>query len=103
MTLTEDKYDEVVAWFEKHSDEFIKRENSLVRLHPDNTINLLMKVYNLIDESKRKHFVGGTSHEVLYLIYLRYLNDNVTEEDIIDIIRCGCVYDAEDQVLIMYV
>lgn len=41
MTLTEDKYYEVIAWFEKHRKEFIKRENSLVKLHPDNTINLM--------------------------------------------------------------
>lgn len=84
--------------FEKHDDEYIKFERVKKKLHkcPDIHAFLLLEQIAPIQEGYGSDIVAGANHDEIYLgTDLDLFCENATEEQLIDLIRCGIRYDND--------
>lgn len=87
--------------FEKHADEFneFERIPESERLHPSATLSAMLKTASLIRHPAS--FGIGSGHEVIYLADLDEIKDDITDDDVLYLRRCGVHYD-EDGFLCMF-
>jgi hypothetical protein len=95
---------DLAVLFEEHNDEFLKGERITPerRLHKRPDINAFILLDRLIPGEH--DIVTAASHDEIYLgIECDELAKVATEEDIIDLIRCGVRYDNDTESLCMFV
>jgi hypothetical protein len=85
--------DALLELFEKHKDEYFEfdsiQENE--KLHKDRTLCGYLYIYNLL---KEKFFILAAEHTIIYLNSISQLKE-LTEENIIYLLRCGILYEYE--------
>lgn len=64
------------------------------RLHPDDFICGLMKLHELLN---KKNLSFCAEHDAVYLSSAYDLTDNITQEDVDYLKRCGFHYDSGNQ------
>jgi hypothetical protein len=81
------------ALFEQHNDEYLKdkRITPERRLHPLADLDAFLRLHQLVPGKKR--MIAGAEHDMIYLVVSEAdLAAVATEEDIVDLIRCGILY-----------
>ena len=63
------------------------------RVHSDRHICGLMKLATLIERGK--HFTLGAGHNVIYLASAGQVTDEITQEDVVYLARCGQHFDGD--------
>ena len=85
--------EEMTALFQKHSDEYLKFENVLLRLSlvPDLCAFLILESI----AHTATHIVVCAEHDEIWLSHdPEIVAANATEEQLIDLLRCGVLWDA---------
>lgn len=81
--------------FDKHDDE--DHDFDLIpeaeQLHTDRKICGMMKLYTLLKEPPAYSVIAGASHDVIWLD--DDLRDDVTDDDILYLVRCGIHWSSE--------
>ena len=95
---------DVEAFFKQHGDdEYLKDQNIKPerRLHRRRDMNAFLLLDRLIP--KNSVMIDGAQHDVFYLnVAPEELGEVATEEDILDLIRCGVHYDDETDSLAIF-
>lgn len=87
---------QIQDWFVKHEDEYLKYEDILPerRLHNRDDINAFLLLDKLVPG--KLDMVASACHDEFYLdISPEDLEGVATEEDILDLIRCGVLYEGD--------
>lgn len=88
--------------FRKYSDEEyleFERIPAEQKLHSDDSLCGYLKVYSLLKEGK--NLVLDAEHDVIFLAARDKLK-NMTDDDVIYLLRCGISYDEESDGLVDY-
>lgn len=92
------------AWFKRTSDfdEFLRFEKipESERLHPNRELCGLLKVAALMKTPK--DFSICATHDEIYLVSADELRDDMTEEDVLYLHRCGVRWDSSHDCLAMF-
>lgn len=83
--------------FNKHHSEYLKFERVINKTNsrPD------LHAFNLLDKLKTDtlDIVGSAEHDIIYLNVYEDVIQQLTEKQIIDLIRCGVLYNKTYQCL----
>ena len=88
--------------YNKHEDEFLKFE----RIENKTSNRADLHAFNLLDKLVPGHLdiVAAAEHDQIWLeVSPKELSKVATEEQIIELIRCGVFYDSENDSLSMFV
>lgn len=88
--------------FESHNDEFLKFD----RIEVKRSKRADMHAFLLLDElqPRERKIVGGASHDQIWLdADCTELAENITEAQILELVRCGIMFDSESESLYMFV
>lgn len=94
--------------FEKHNDEYLKFENVKNPLHPVPDICAFLMLDSIAPSyyrgsGGRCDIISGSDHDEFWLsTSLDKVAEKATEEQIIDLIRCGVSYDSEHDAFSMF-
>ena len=90
-----------VSLFEKHNDEYIKfdRVESKVSTRPD--IHAFIMLDALFPANR--DMVCAAGHDIIYLDVESEDIEKLNEEQVIELLRCGVLYDSETDSLTMFV
>lgn len=91
---------EVADWFEKHDDQFLKFERILItdRRHPRPDVCAFMYIHEKC--GGEGDVVDHAEHDQ---IWLDADVSKLAEEDVIYLLRCGILYDDNQESLYSYV
>jgi hypothetical protein len=91
--------EQIEAWFEKNDDEYMRFERIPVgdRLYVSSGLNGLLKIAQLLKNPEK--FTIQPAHDALVIADLDDLVD-LTEEDVIYILRCGMHYDSQVECIV---
>lgn len=90
------------AYFEKHEDEFLKFERITNKLSNRPDIHAFLLLDKLVPGEG--DMVSGSSHENIFLnTDVEKLLEIATAKDLIDLHRCGVMYDEDYESLHMFV
>lgn len=90
--------------FQKYEDEFLKYERieNPPSQHPDICAFLLLE--RLVPAKKNLKMIDGADHDIIYIITdAQKLAEVATEDDIRYLVRCGVMYDEDNESLTMFV
>jgi len=100
---TEKAEKQIDEFFEKHSDEFIEfdRVKNKKSTHRDLHAFILL---NEIAPSEKMKMVAGADHDIIWLATdLVTLSEKATDEQLIELCRCGVHLDSENECLAIFV
>jgi hypothetical protein len=93
--------DKLADYFESH-DEFLKFERVEKKLCGRADLHAFMLLEQLAPGSK--DLIGGAEHDIIYLdVDLDELCKNVTEAQLVELRRCGVMYENQYECLAMFV
>lgn len=106
--------DDFIAIWERHSERFLKFEEIKEPRHPRPDLCAFLMLHDLApcvsDENSIKNgfgmmdMVAAAEHDEIWLsVDVDALASNVTEEQIVDLQRCGVRYDDDNDSLAMFV
>jgi len=100
MSLGLEKVEELFEFWNDQYGEFDLIENKFSKKRDLHAFILLDKLFPDLDDD----IVGSTGHEEFYIgIDMEDFAKVATEEIIIDLLRCGVLYDESDECLMMMV
>ena len=89
------------AFFEKHSDQFLKFENVRNKLHRRPDLNAFLLLDKLVPEEG--DIVTNASHDEIYLgTDVDKLLAVASSDDLLDLHRCGVLYSSDYDGLYMF-
>ena len=98
--LDDEKYEQVIEWFEKHEDEQCHSERLAERFSPSDDVHAFILLDKVDPLTNTKDRICSASHDQIWLeANVRLLS----EENVIDLLRCGVWYDSEHDGLAMFV
>lgn len=97
--------DKFIELFEKNGDEYLRFEEITDAPFQSPDICAFIKLYSFMhDEEKVRDIVRSAEHDEIYLCGLDDLDlTNVTENDIIYLIKCGVRYNDDYDSFCMFV
>jgi hypothetical protein len=101
--------DEMEAFWEEHEDEYIRHENITAerRLHRRPDINAFLLLDKLCPGPNSNGYfmemVSGAEHDEIFLDVSSEDISHATDEDLLDLIRCGVRYSGEYDSFAMFV
>lgn len=91
----------LINTFEKHNDEFCKFENVLNKFSNRPDLHAFILLDSLVPG--KSDIISASEHDEFYLdIDIQKLEKVITEEQVIDLIRCGIRYDTGYACLSMF-
>ena len=87
--------------FEEFSDEFIKFD----RIENKRSLKRDMHAFLLLEElfpESEEEMVATASHDTIYLSIEEDMLEKLTDDNIIELIRCGIGYNEENDCLYMF-
>jgi hypothetical protein len=91
-------------WSKKHDEEFLKHEKIEHKRHPCTDINAAILLNELVPLKPGRKMLSGTAHdEIFFYVNIEDLDEVLTEEQAIELIRCGVFYDPDCESLAMFV
>lgn len=90
--------------FEQFEGDYIKFEDIAKPLHRRADICAFLMLDSLCPpEDKGRDIIGGAEHDAIYLdVDVDTLAESITDEQIRDLVRCGVMYDSENDGLMMF-
>lgn len=87
--------------FDKHADEYIQFDHIVNPVHPRPDICAFMMLADLVPD--QGDIVSAAEHDKIWLkTNCVKLEEAATENQIVDLIRCGVIYDEEFDGLCMF-
>lgn len=98
----------VAEFFDKYSDEYLKFDKIQNKVHPVPDICAFLMLHNLAPEINSigtfSDMISYAAHEEIFLSTdVDKLFENATNDQLIDLIRCGVRYSEEHHCLCMFV
>lgn len=94
--------DEIEAFFEANDDEYLKFERVENKLHYRPDIHAFLLISKILPED-RGDIITSSEHDEFYLeADCETLFERATEEQVIELIRCGVRFDNSLESLCMY-
>lgn len=87
--------------FEKFNEEFIKFDRIKNKRSLKRDMHAFLLLEELFPESKER-MVSAASHDVVYLGIEEDMLEKLTDDNIIELIRCGICYNIEYDCLYMF-
>lgn len=88
--------------FDKYEKEFLEFDRIENKLNDRPDIHAFLLLDKLFP-SKGRDIISAAEHDMFYLdIDCEVLAENITEADVLDLVRCGIFYDDETDGLAMY-
>ena len=96
--------DELKALFDKHEDEAQRFERITAPRSRCQDIHAFLLLDELCPSSKGLDMVSAAEHDIIYLRpELKKLAKVVTEDQVIELVRCGVFVDSDTDSLSMFV
>lgn len=81
--------------FERNADEFLKFDQVAIKRHSRPDICAFFILADLANSGKNKNIVSCAEHDLITLsVTPDDFHGRVTEGDLVDLMRCGVIYDA---------
>lgn len=96
-----DKYDvwkKVADMFEQYNDEYLKHQDSLIRLNKNDLVHVILYLQRLTDEVVNY----STGHEIIQLDIPIVKYAKFTKDDVIHLLRAGVHWDNDGCCMCMY-
>ena len=87
--------------FEKFNDEFIKFDRIKNKRSLKKDMHAFLLLEELFPESEEE-MVAAASHDIVYLSIEEDMLEKLTDDNIIELIRCGIGYNEENDCLYMF-
>ena len=85
-----------------NDDEYLKSERCTERICQRDDLNAFLILDRLLPG--KQNIVSCAEHDIFYLdVDVERLEDVATDEDILNLIRCGVLYESETESLFMFV
>lgn len=93
--------DELIQLFEKHEKEFLQFENIQNKLSNRSDLHAFIVLDKLVPGTC--DIVSGAGHDQIWIdVTPDQLAAVATEEQVIDLIRCGLRYNGDEDALVMF-
>lgn len=89
--------------FEKNEEEYLKFHNVHAKLSNRPDLHAFMLLDRLVPSMKQRDMISASEHDQIWLdVEPDVLAERATEEDIVDLIRCGVMYEEENESFSMF-
>jgi hypothetical protein len=94
----------LIERFQQFNSDHLKTKELTNILHPRCDLNAFLLLHTLAPSKSGGDMVSSAEHDEIYLdVDIEALQQNASDEDIQNLVRCGIMYHAEYDCLYMFV
>lgn len=90
--------------FEKYNDQFTNFENVLDKFSNCPDVHAFILLDKLVPTECHKTIISASKNGIIYIaIDIQKMQEVISESQVIDLIRCGVMYDSDFDCLSMFI
>lgn len=90
--------------YEKHNEEFLRYNKIKNPMHRQVDLNAFLMLDKIAPLNNDRDIIAYAAYDEITLAFdPKKVAENATEQEIIDLIRCGVRYDTDEECFIMFV